>query len=59
MTKRQPAKNDDPIDYVPRSQYKAAERDFEYIFRLIDLALAYFSDGMETSGQVQWWISKS
>ena len=40
-------------DYVPLSQYKAAERDFEYFLRLIDLALAYFADGMEATGQVQ------
>jgi hypothetical protein len=40
-------------DYVPLSQYKAAERDFEYFLRLIDLALAYFADGMEAEGKVQ------
>jgi hypothetical protein len=40
-------------DYVPLSQFKAAERDFEYFLRLIDLALAYFADGMEAKGQVQ------
>ena len=40
-------------DYVPLSQHKAAERDFEYFLRLIDLALAYFADGMEAKGQVQ------
>ena len=40
-------------DYMPLSQYKAAERDFEYFLRLIDLALAYFVDGMEAEGQVQ------
>ncbi|MCX5841845.1 MAG: hypothetical protein NTY16_10420 [Deltaproteobacteria bacterium] len=43
----------DTEDYAPLSQYKAAERDFEYILRLIDLALAYFADGMEATGQVQ------
>ena len=40
-------------DYMPLSQYKAAERDFEYFLRLIDLALAYFADGMEAKGKVQ------
>ena len=40
-------------DYVPLSQIKAAERDFECFLRLIDLALAYFIDGMEAEGQVQ------
>jgi hypothetical protein len=40
-------------DYVPLSQYKAAERDFEYFLRLIDLAIAYFADGMEATKQVQ------
>jgi hypothetical protein len=40
-------------DYVPLSQYKAAERDFEYFLRLIDLALAYFADEMEAEGKVQ------
>jgi hypothetical protein len=40
-------------DHVPLSQYKAAERDFEYFLRLIDLALAYFADGMEAEGKVQ------
>jgi hypothetical protein len=40
-------------DYVPLSQHKAAVRDFEYILRLIDLALAYFADGMEATKQVQ------
>ena len=40
-------------DYVPLLQYKAAERDFEYFLRLIDLALAYFADGMEATKQVQ------
>jgi hypothetical protein len=38
---------------MPLSQHKAAERDFEYFLRLIDLALAYFADGMEAKGQVQ------
>jgi hypothetical protein len=37
-------------DYMPLSQYKAAKRDFEYFLRLIDLALAYFADGMEAEG---------
>jgi len=40
-------------DYMPLSQFKAAERDFEYFLRLIDLAIAYFADGMEAKGQVQ------
>ena len=40
-------------DYMPLSQYKAAERDFEYFLRMIDLALAYFTDGMEATAQVQ------
>jgi hypothetical protein len=30
-----------------------AEKDFEYLLRVIDLALAYFADGMEATGQVQ------
>ncbi len=34
-------------------QYEAAKKDFEYFMRLIDLALAYFADGMETSGWIQ------
>jgi hypothetical protein len=38
---------------MPLSQYKAAKRDFEYFLRLIDLALAYFADGMEAEGKVQ------
>ena len=40
-------------DYVPLSQYKAAERDFEYFLRLIDLVLAYVADGMEATKRVQ------
>jgi hypothetical protein len=40
-------------DYIPLSQYKAAERDFEYFLRLIDLALAYFAGEMEAEGKVQ------
>ena len=40
-------------DYMPLSQYKAAERDFEYFLRLIDLALAYFIAGVEAEGNVQ------
>jgi hypothetical protein len=40
-------------DYMPLSQHKAAERDFEYFLSLIDLALAYFADGMEATKQVQ------
>jgi hypothetical protein len=32
---------------------KAAEGDFEYFLRFIDVALAYFSDRMETSVQIQ------
>ena len=40
-------------DYMPLQQYQAAERDIEYFIRLIELALAYFTDGMETEGQVQ------
>ena len=39
-------------DYMPLAQYKAAEREFEYFLRLIDLALAYFADGMEAKEQV-------
>jgi hypothetical protein len=38
---------------MPLSQYKAAERDFEYFLRLIDLAIAYFTDGMEVEGKIQ------
>ena len=40
-------------EYMPLSQYRAAERDFEYFLRLIDLALAYFIAGVEAEGQVQ------
>ena len=40
-------------DYVPLQQYKAAEREFEYFLRLIDLAIAYFIDEMKAEGQVQ------
>jgi hypothetical protein len=38
---------------MPLSQYNAAERDFEYFLRLIDLALAYFAGEMEAEGKVQ------
>ena len=40
-------------DYVPMQQYKAAEREFEYFLRLIDLAIAYFIDEIKASGMVQ------
>lgn len=40
-------------DLVPLKQMNAARRDFEYFLRLIDLALAYFMDGMDAEGQVQ------
>jgi hypothetical protein len=40
-------------DYMPLSQYNAAERDFEYFLRLVALALAYFIDRMEAEGQIQ------
>jgi len=40
-------------NHVPLSQYRAAERDFEYFLRLIDLALAYSIYEMETIGQLQ------
>jgi hypothetical protein len=40
-------------DYMPLAQYKAAERDFEYFLRMIDLALAYFADKMEAEWNVQ------
>jgi uncharacterized membrane protein YpjA len=40
-------------DYMPLSQYKAAEMDFEYFLRLIDLALAYFINGLDAKGLVQ------
>jgi hypothetical protein len=40
-------------DYMPLSQHKAAERDFEYFLRLIDLALVYFANGMEAEGKIQ------
>ena len=39
-------------DYMPRAQYKAAEKEFEYFLRLIDLALAYFAYEMESTDQV-------
>jgi hypothetical protein len=39
-------------DYMPLAQYNAAERDFEYFLRLIDLALAYFADRMEVEGDI-------
>jgi hypothetical protein len=38
---------------VPLKQMNAARRDFEYFLRLIDLALAYFADGMEAEGHIQ------
>ena len=28
-------------------QYDAAKRDFEYFMRLVDLAMAYYRDGVE------------
>ena len=28
-------------------QYEAAKKDFEYFMRLVDLALAYYRDGVE------------
>ena len=40
-------------DYVPLQQYRAAEREFEFFLRLIDLALAYFIDKVKAVGQVQ------
>jgi hypothetical protein len=40
-------------DYIPLSQYRAAERDFEYFLRLIDLALAYFADSVKAEGKVR------
>ena len=40
-------------DYMSLSQYRAAERDFEYFLRLIDPALSYFADGMEVKGEIQ------
>jgi len=40
-------------DYMSLSQYKAAEMDFEYFLRLIDLALAYFINGLNAKGSVQ------
>ena len=38
---------------IAPQQYEAAKKDFEYFMRLIDLALAYFADGVKTSGQIQ------
>jgi hypothetical protein len=43
----------DVSDIVPLKQMKAARRNPEYFLRLIDLALAYFIDGMEAEGQIQ------
>jgi hypothetical protein len=40
-------------EYVPISQYKAAEKNFEYFRRLIYLALVYFIDEMKGTGKVQ------
>jgi len=40
-------------DYMPLAQYKAAERNFDYFLRVIDLALAYFANGMEAERMVQ------
>lgn len=36
-------------DYVSTQQCKAAQTDFEYFLRLINLALAYLIEGMEKS----------
>ncbi|HUS87976.1 MAG TPA: hypothetical protein VMW91_01170 [Desulfosporosinus sp.] len=33
---------------IAPQQYEAAKKDFEYFMRLIDLAVAYFADGVET-----------
>ena len=40
-------------DLVPLQQMNAARRNPEYFLRLIVLALAYFTEGMKTEGQVQ------
>lgn len=40
-------------DHMPQSQYEAARRNFEYFLRLIDLALAYFTDRIDAEGQIQ------
>jgi hypothetical protein len=35
-------------DMMASTQHEAAEKDFEYFMRLVDLALAYYSHGVET-----------
>ena len=40
-------------DLVPLKQMNAARRNPEYFLRLIELALAYFIDGMEAEGEIQ------
>ena len=34
-------------------QYNATQKHFEYFMELIELAVAYFDDGLKTSGQMQ------
>jgi hypothetical protein len=32
---------------VPPQQYEEAKKDFEYFMRLVDLAMAYYRDGIK------------
>lgn len=34
-------------DMMAPQQYKAAKKDFEYLMRLVDLAITYYRDGVE------------
>jgi len=40
-------------DYIPLSQYKAAERNFEYFLRLIDIAIVFCTVELEKSEAVK------
>jgi len=35
------------VDMIPPQQYEAAKREFEYFMRLVELAIAYYQDGIE------------
>lgn len=39
-------------DVIPPQQYEAAKKDFEYFMRLVDLALAYYRDGIKVPNGV-------
>lgn len=34
-------------EMIAPQQYEAAKKDFEYFMRLVDLAMAYYRDGVE------------